>query len=204
MRNLMALLSLIPTLCFAQFVPLMVNTNTGQIYAAGDYSTNGIFTTLYISNLVIRTGATLGGDNLYPESVGSGYVTNGSEQYFAANVWTTITNYQGVIARNMGTLTSSSLAVNASCWFDLDGYISADPSANGVDFQLAAFTNGIVASNCQDRVYSSATAQYFSMGIGGMLYMTNNSTIMLKLKPNKNTTLTFNHANATLKRQTKD
>jgi hypothetical protein len=104
----------------------------------------------------------------------------------------------------MGTLTSSSLAVNASCYFDLSGYLSADSSANQVDLQLAAFTNGVMADNVQSRKYFTATAQYFEMPFGGPLYMTNGSVVMIKLKPDKNTTLTFNHADATLKRMSKE
>jgi hypothetical protein len=141
---------------------------------------------------------------LYKPAFGSGYLTNDTQQVLAANVWNIITNFQGVGAVNMGTLTDSNLTVLASAWYRLSGYFSFDSSTNAVDVQMAAFTNGVMASNIQSRVYFVQNAQYAELPFGGPLYMLSGAYVDLRLKPDKNTTLIFNHGDATLQRMTKD
>ena len=109
-----------------------------------------------------------------------------------------MTNFTGIATNNTGTLTQSNLTVAAKGCYQLTGSWLFDTGVARVNIVCHAFTNGVEAVNCGFHIYLGTANQYGSASISGLLCMEDSDYVDIRLDLDKNATITFDHAEATL------
>jgi hypothetical protein len=138
------------------------------------------------------------GVELFKSAYGSGYIHGTAQAFTAAGGYQIITGYLAVVSANMGTLTSSNLTVISDGCYMLTCSYSIRTSAAANDITIHAFTNGVEVVSAGTGIYLPNASQNRACNIGAIMCLYSNDYVDLRLDTDKNCTMTFEHADATL------
>jgi hypothetical protein len=150
------------------------------------------------TNTVLEVSGNEVGVELFKSAYGSGYIHGTAQAFTAAGGYEVITGYLAVVSANMGTLTSSNLTVISDGCYMLTCSYAIRTSAAANDITIHAFTNGVEVVSAGTGIYLPNASQNRACNIGAIMCLYSNDYVDLRLDTDKNCTMTFEHADATL------
>jgi len=197
-KRLIAILVFVAVTAYGQSRPVWWDGSNLFTYTNSAAQTNTVtLDSLSVDNLT-STNVVLSETALSRPAYATGYLKDRAQVFTAAAGYEIITNYTAGCLANMGTLTDSNLAVKITGDYLFSASLSMDSSAAATSLHAHAYTNGAQVVQLGAQTYLATAGAYGNMSINGCVHMSSNDYIDVRLDSDKDATVSFDHADATL------